>query len=299
MRRVLLTIILILSILMSGCMYCSFLDSETTTTVETTTTNTIKESSSSSSSSSKSSERSMESSYLSSVVSSMNAPTTVPTTRIQITTKATTTTIIVESCSDGLRNQDEFLVDCGGVCQTQCSVFNLTRNGDAVSFQGYSFSLKDSKIKGDNLEYNIKITTWDGYTDNRTVNVGLQSWVDTIKFKIEDGDDVRILVSAKIDSELTAKTPSGATVLTIGGQSCVQSGGRLCSRIYNGYEITLINRVDGGGVKVNVKHPDGIETKGTAYQNGTEYKTGEITIGILKYVIPGGYSNIYAKPKGT
>lgn len=53
--------------------------------------------------------------------------TTISTTTIPETTSSTTTTTIEETCFDGIRNQNEERVDCGGVCG-ECGTIGVTVN---------------------------------------------------------------------------------------------------------------------------------------------------------------------------
>ena len=189
------------------------------------------------------------------------------------------------------------MVDCAGPCKKDCDIFNLTLASDTAGFQGYAFNFKDVKLVKEEPAYTLQLTTSDGFTDERTVSIGDQSWIDGVKFKVEDGGESFMILTARIDKQLSGRA-GNASIKTIGGLSCVQTGGGICTRSYKGYNITMINRIDGGGVRFNIRKPDGLDVIGTAYQNGTTYLLighEGIIVGVLNYMIPGGYSNIWVK----
>ncbi|MFH1125511.1 MAG: hypothetical protein V1703_00150 [Candidatus Altiarchaeota archaeon] len=327
-----LVILVVLVLLAAGCICCSTNGSKSTTTVKKTTTipmvcnkpylvkgseccldindNKICDSEETTTVISTTTTAATSRTEATSLMATTQATTTTQATMTTVATTTTvgvpqsgasygTTTTAVESCSDGVKNQDESSVDCGGVCQSSCNIVNLTLSGGALGFQGYSFRLKDSQLKTQAIEYTIEIKTPDGYKDERTMNSGDQSWIDSVKFKIEGDSEVRLKTTLWIDSEMTSKAPENSTIFTLGGQSCVQLGGGVCTRNYFGYEVTMVNRVDEGGgrtgVKIKVRQPDGAESIGIAYQNGPEYYVSYIAVGVLRYMIPGGYSNIYVR----
>jgi len=222
------------------------------------------------------------------------------TSTVESSSTSTSTTAPAESCYDGLRNQNEVFVDCGGICQSSCGVFNLTRGGAPVGYGGYNFTLEDTEIVRDAFQYTLEITTPDGFVDERQASLGYQSWIDGVKFKIEEGGEVRLTFWATVDEALKQAVPDDATIKTIGGKSCLQLAGGICTRSYGGYSISMINRVDGGGVKFRITKPDGLDVQGTAYENGTRFVmvgSGGLIVGVADYMIPGGYSNIYVKGK--
>jgi hypothetical protein len=217
------------------------------------------------------------------------------------TTKRTTTTKPKVGCSDGVWNQNEVDVDCGGICKNECDFFSLQRDGETAYFRSYGFKLRDSMLNANSLEYTLWINTPGGLRDERTVAAGYEGGIDTLKFRVINGTEVNVFMRAALDKQLVARAPSNAVVNTIGGQQCLQKGGGLCTRTYRGYNITMQSRID-GGVRLKVIRPDGVGSTGTAWQNGTTYSTLNkpgITIGVLNYFIPGGYSNIYVMPKQT
>lgn len=215
------------------------------------------------------------------------------------TTRRTTTTVPPVGCSDGIWNQNEVEVDCGGVCKDECSLFTFGARDGTVFFRSYGFKLKDTMLREDRMEYTLWITTPDGLRDERTVVIGYESWVDTLRFRVLNGSDVSVTLRVSRDKSVEASAPAKAVIRTIGGQECVHTSGGLCTRSYSGYQIKMLNRVD-GGVRLKVTRPDGVESTGTAWQNGTAYETLStpgIVVGVLNYMIPGGYSNVYVKEK--
>ncbi len=51
-----------------------------------------------------------------------------------------------ETCSDGMMNQDEQGIDCGGVCETKCSFFTIMGNAVNVPLNSSKQFIQDNKI---------------------------------------------------------------------------------------------------------------------------------------------------------
>ncbi|MDD5111948.1 MAG: hypothetical protein PHG85_05340, partial [Candidatus Altiarchaeota archaeon] len=205
------------------------------------------------------------------------------------------------NCSDNILNQDETRTDCGGVCANLCSMLALRTSAPAQSFLGYNFSLEDSVLKGDHLEYSLRILTPGGIAEERVVQTGTVGWMDTVKFVVENGTDVSVNMTVMLDHDLTGLAPKGSTVMTLGGLSCYQKRGGVCTRTFEGYNITMINRIsEEKAVRMLITFPSGLSAEGIAYEGGKNYMTvgsTGIIIGVIDYMVPGGYSAIWAKKR--
>ena len=51
-----------------------------------------------------------------------------------------------ETCSDGIKNQDEGGIDCGGVCEKKCSLFTIMGNAVNVPINSSKQFIEDNKI---------------------------------------------------------------------------------------------------------------------------------------------------------
>lgn len=121
----------------------------TTTTTSTTVTSTT---------------TSSTSSTTGSTVSTTSSTTTTSTT----TTSTTTTTLPPESCNDGVSNQDEVGVDCGGVCNP-CPMERITADtsyqtypkidGDIIVWQDYRNGNQDVYMYDLSRERETQVTT--------------------------------------------------------------------------------------------------------------------------------------------
>ena len=187
---------------------------------------------------------------------STQAPVTTQaphTTLTPTTTQPPATTLPAVSCSDGVQNQGEEYIDCGGPC-TECEVFTLKSAWKEFKNTGYKFRFDDKEGSGDGLKYWIKIETPDGIEDRRYITTG-ENFVDYLRFKVINYGEDQPKMYMKINTEDLASVPPQATLLTIGGQSCTQMGSEMCERNYAGYTIRMINRLPDGGAKISIVGP--------------------------------------------
>ncbi|MBD3388206.1 MAG: hypothetical protein GF416_03930 [Candidatus Altiarchaeales archaeon] len=228
-----------------------------------------------------------------------SAPSTIsPTTTLTPTTLAPTTTLAAASCADGVRNQGEEYIDCGGPCSDECEVFKLKGAWREFKTTGYKFRLDEKTGTGDQLKYYVEIETPDGIEDRRPLSTG-ESFVDYLRFKVIDYDDApdQPTIYMKINKEDLYSIPEQASLLTIGGLSCTQLGSEMCERTYNGYTIRMLNRID-NGARVQIVGPT------WEVPHKTEVREGKLTYapdhGLViggffdrSHFINGGYSLFY------
>jgi hypothetical protein len=222
-----------------------------------------------------------------------------PTTHATATTEAPATTLATtvagESCSDGLQNQGEEYVDCGGPC-ADCLVMRLTGSWREFKTTDYKFRFDEKQVVENNIKYWIEIKTPDGLTDRRYLSTG-ESFVDYLRFGVINYGEDTPKVYMKLNTEDLASVPPQATLLTVGGQSCTQMGSEMCERNYAGYKIRMVNRID-NGAKITVLGPTWeVPTPVTVTEGTLSYSPDHaLVIGGFfdrSHFITGGYSLFY------
>ena len=230
---------------------------------------------------------------------------TVTTTTIATTT--TTTLSNEPNCYDGVKNQNEDIIDCGGACSSECMVTTL---GGWQQFFGYRFRLKRADFSSNVAKYTVNIRTPDGKDDERLVTTG-ESFVDHLRFKVIDYGEQSPRFYIKInkaDLQRVYAVSPNATLLTVGGHTCQEgilwrksAEGELCTRVYGRFNITG-SRTE-NGVELVIIKDDGLFTGEPLILKDSQ--TGmfdDIKIGVIadrEHYIVGGYTLIYVYPKNA
>jgi hypothetical protein len=191
-------------------------------------------------------------------VPGITLPATLPTTTTTTTIGPTTTTG-APSCSDGIQNQDEEYVDCGGSCKTTCDVLRVS--GSWKEFMGYRFRVEDVKVKNKQTNYYFHIKTPDGLkAEHMYLSTG-EGFIDHLRFKVINYPEDMPKVAVGLNVNDLSSIPSDATMLAVGGTSCPtymtdnipSEDVDLCCRSYSDYKICLKSRSER---KVLIALPD-------------------------------------------
>ncbi len=223
------------------------------------------------------------------------------------TTVSITTTTAEPTCSDGVLNQDEKHVDCGGKCSTACDVLRLVSGWK--EYMGYKFRLEEIKTQNKQTNYYIHVKTPDGLSaEHLYVNTG-ESYIDHLRFKAINYPEDTPEIAVRLNVDDLSTIPSDATLLSIGGTSCPTymtdnvplKDVDLCCRSYNSYKVCLKSRQES---KVLIQAPDYSTGKLDLFHMKNRYFDNALTISVFdpsvdrKYFIPGGYMLVYIKPVG-
>jgi hypothetical protein len=85
-----------------------------------------------------------------------------------------------ETCSDGIKNQDELQVDCGGSC-SPCPIeypemgtygLNLLHGNDTLLVPGTGNSFRANIADGSSLKIEMNLISGDGWVYSQSTNVG-------------------------------------------------------------------------------------------------------------------------------
>jgi hypothetical protein len=197
--------------------------------------------------------------------------TTLPTVTLRQTTSTTqahttttvssprTTTTAAPTCFDGIQNQGEEYIDCGGPCE-YCRVYKLSSSYIEFLETGYHFRFDEKRGTGGNLQYWIKIKTPDGLIDDRPLS-SADTFVDFLQVRVIDYDERpdQPTVYVRYNIADLQKIPANASLLSIGGRSCTQVGEGMCERNYGGYRLRLVSRISSEGARLEVWEP-GLES---------------------------------------
>ncbi len=225
------------------------------------------------------------------VTSTTSAPVV---TQPPATTSSTTSTQPQASCSDGIQNQGEEYIDCGGPC-SNCEVFTLGGWREFMN-TGYRFRYDGKEGSGSSLKYWVLVETPDGLGERMHVSTA-EMYLDYLRFKVIDYGEDPPRVYVKVNAEDLGSVPPQASLITIGGQSCLSGGTEMCERNYAGYTIRMMNRID-DGARVSMVGPTWEVPAEVQVKEGRLSFSPDHTIAIggffdRSHIMTGGYSLFY------
>jgi hypothetical protein len=192
---------------------------------------------------------------------------------------------LIDKCSDGLLNQDEVVVDCGGVCGSRCTIEELNESFEK-RILGYWFLFDETRFSDRGGRYRLTVTNPEGVGVRRYVEDESQGQVDYIRYTVLGVRDGMLVLQVWVDDEV--EVPSYGKLLMVGGVDCTQD--EFCYRTYSGYNISLVDREN---QRYRIVLPDGafslIELN-TETMNSPDNNLGLKT---LKQYVQGGYSIIH------
>jgi hypothetical protein len=223
--------------------------------------------------------------------------TVTTTTAVPTTIPTPTTTQATGSCADGVRNNGEEYIDCGGPC-TECLTFTLKSTWTEFKNTGYKFRFDEKEGVEGSTKYWIEIETPDGIKDRRYLSTG-ESFVDYLRFKVINYGEDTPKVYMRVNTEDLSSIPQDATLLTIGGRGCATLGSEMCERDYAGYKIRMKFRED-NGAKIQIWAPgDEVPYEVTLTGTGKVFYPGStLQVGGFfdrGHFITGGYVLFYVK----
>ena len=222
-----------------------------------------------------------------------------------------TTSTVYDTCSNGILDEDEEVIDCGGSCF--CRILNLSFYGDYRSHRpsGYVFGLNNSIIvRGGecglsgwpnkasyfhtlckNKKYVLNVTNPKGLIVTIQVMPGNSYFIDELEFAIFEEVDDGFRLAVRRDLE-TLNLTGMYRVFSVGGNGCTFKTSGYCRRKYAGYTFKLSERRK-DEVRMEVIAPDGDILPGVVVgRNPVRIRT--IEVGVHRPIVLGGFSTLYA-----
>ncbi|HHQ45208.1 MAG TPA: hypothetical protein ENN13_03620 [Candidatus Altiarchaeales archaeon] len=202
------------------------------------------------------------------------------------TLKATTTTLNL--CGDGILNQDEVAVDCGGACSARCSVLELKLDEEKI-WRNFRFEYERMRGTNQGDSHEIIIRNPQGLYVKDALLPGDTRQMDEVRYSVLSFEEDVVMLKVSVDQELLDNIPSGWSFLMVGGANC-QEGGSFCERRFNGYTISLVDRYE---QRYYLTLPDNSYARVKLSKDSTETPDRKLFLRTGKEYVPGGYSIIY------